>query len=151
MTVWNRHIIRALTYIILREIDGAAEEVICLGFLLDIGNIREDVSGEYRKHLIYSMYARLWGNLQEDNSPLRAVVNGKLIGVAEDFYDFLILKRITGESIKEARLIGAILGNDQLGVGDWWYAKRIDHFIQTGKIKILEDSENKYARTICMT
>ncbi len=247
-------------------IDGTAQEVICLGFLLDIGDIREDVSREYRKHLIYSMYAQgqwakdeetdaelmrvcgcycaemerlkayledgerirvwysdapysrcgfyhlcaclqkyrneisvvklpeykirsdhsivsyknwgevaaeefagflncekklsedeirmyalLWGNLQEDNSPLRAVVNGKLIGVAEDFYDFLILKRITGEPIKEARLIGAILGNDQLGVGDWWYAKRIDHFIQTGKIKILEDSENKYARTICMT
>ena len=246
-------------------IEGTAREVICLGFLLDIGDIREDISSEYRKHLIYSMYAQeqwgkdeeidaelmqlcdhyctemerlkayladgeairvwysnapyskcgfyhlcaclqkyrneisvvklpeyrirsdnsivsynnwgevaaeefagflsyekklsgeeiqkyaiLWSILQEDNSPLRAVVNGKLIGAAEDFYDFLIWKRITGEPIKEARLIGDILGNHQLGVGDWWYAKRIDHFIQTGKIKIVEDSENKYARTICL-
>ncbi|MBD5450959.1 MAG: hypothetical protein HDR28_12620 [Lachnospiraceae bacterium] len=50
----------------------------------------------------------------------------------------------------ELRLIGDILGHDQLGVGDCWYAKRIDHFIQTGKIRIVEDSENKYARTICL-
>lgn len=246
-------------------IEGTAEEVICLGFLLDIGNIREDVSSGYRKLLIYSMYvqeqwgkdegpdaelmqlcdrycmeldrlmayleagepirvwysdapysrcgfyrlcagfskypneirvvklpeyrvrsdhsivsynnwgevsaeefvgflnhekklskeeirkyALLWSILQEDNSPLRAVVNGKLIGVPEDFYDFLIWKRITQEPIKEARLIGDILGYNQLGVGDWWYAKRIDYFIQTGKIKIVEDSEKKYARIICL-
>lgn len=246
-------------------IEGTAEDVICLGFLLDIGNIREDISSEYRKHLIYSMYAReqwgkdekmdaefmqlcdyyctemerlkaylaegkpvrvwysdapysrcgfyhlcaslqgyqneisvvklpeyrirsdhsivsyknwgevaaeefagflpfekklsgeeirmyaiLWGILQEDNSPLRVVVNGKLIGVSEEFYDFLIWKRITQKPIKEGRLIGDILGGYQLGVGDWWYAKRIDYFIQTGRIKIIEDSENSYARTICM-
>lgn len=246
-------------------IEGTAEEVICLGFLLDIGNIREDVNSEYRQHLIYSMYAQeqwgkdekidaeyrqlcsyyctemerlkayleegeairvwysdaaysrcgfyhlcagfqkyrneisvvklpeytvrsdksivscknwgeiaaeefagflncekklskeeirmyamCWEILQEDNSPLRAVVNGKLIGVPEDFYDFLIWKRITGEPVKEARLIGDILGRNQLGIGDWWYAKRIEYFIQTGKIKILEDSENHYARTICL-
>lgn len=246
-------------------IEGRAEEVICLGFLLDVGDIREDAGSEYRKHLIYSMYVQgqwekdeemngeimqlhdrygtelerlranlaegepiriwysdapysrcgfyhlcaglqkyqneisvvklpeykvrpdasivsyanwgevaaeefagfltyeqklskeeirmnaiLWKSLQEDNSPLRAVVNGKLVGVAEDFYDFLIWKRITQKPIKEARLIGDILGHNQLGVGDWWYAKRIDYYIQTGKIRIVEDSENKYARTICL-
>ncbi|MDE6939900.1 MAG: hypothetical protein K2P40_03015, partial [Lachnospiraceae bacterium] len=38
-------------------IEGTAQEVICLGFLLDIGNIREDVSSSYRKQLICSMYA----------------------------------------------------------------------------------------------
>ncbi len=246
-------------------VEGTSEEVICLGFLLDIGDIREEAGSEYRKRMIYSMYAQeqwgrsaemdeelmqlcdsycaemerlkayladgaairvwysdapysrcgfyhlctvlqkyqnqihivklpeykvrsdnsmisysnwgevaaeefagfltcekklskeeiqmyamLWNILQEDNSPLRAVVNGKLIGVPEDFYDFLIWKKITRKPIKEARLIGNILGHYPLGVGDWWYAKRIDYFIQTGKIKIVEDSENKYARTICL-
>ena len=95
------------------------------------------------------MYATTWNNLQQDNSPLRAVVNGKVTGVPEDFYDFLIWKRITPKPVKEARLIGDILGNEQLGVGDWWYAKRIEYHIQTGKIKVVEDSENHYARTIC--
>lgn len=39
-------------------IEGTAEDVICLGFLLDVGNIRKDINSEYRKHLIYSMYAQ---------------------------------------------------------------------------------------------
>ncbi|MCM1268452.1 MAG: DUF1835 domain-containing protein [Bacteroidales bacterium] len=246
-------------------IEGTAEEVICLGFLLDVGDIRESADSDYRRHMIYSMYAQkqwkkggemdtelmqpgdhycaemerleayladgaairvwyseapysicgfyhlctglqkyqneisvvklpeykirsdhstvsyknwgevaaeefagfltyekklsgeeirmyamLWNVLQEDNSPLRAVINGKLIGVPEDFYDFLIWKKITRKPIKEARLIGNILGENQLGVGDWWYVKRIDYFIQIGKINIVEDSKNKYARTICL-
>ena len=96
------------------------------------------------------MYAGFWNELKEDNSPVRAVVNGKVVGVPEFFYDFLIWKRLTNEPIKEARLIGNILGHYPFGIGDWWYAKRINHFISEGKIKIVEDSENKYARMICL-
>ena len=187
-------------------VEGTVEEVICLGFMLDIGNIKEAVDSQYRKHLIYSMYAQnqygknpeideelkltgevytnellrlrkyledgeiiriwysdapysrcgfyslcqmlknykneihvvklpeyvvrktsvisyrnwgevsaeefagflsyeriltkeevgiyalLWAELTEDNSPLRAVINGRITGVQEDFYDFLIWK-----------------------------------------------------------
>lgn len=96
------------------------------------------------------MNAGFWSELQEENSPLRAVVNGQLVGVSESFYDFLIWKRLTDEPIKEARLIGNILGYYPLGIGDWWYAKRINHFISEGKIKVVEDSEKKYARMICL-
>ena len=185
-------------------IEGTSDEVICLGFMLDIGNIKEEIDSEYRKKLIYSMYAQeqwgraettdaelqkagdcyctelqrlhnylrdgesiriwyseapysmcgfyylcsilrnykneihavrmprykvcpngivsyqnwgevaaeefagflnfekelseeeitmysiLWNTLREDNSPLRAAVNGKILGVPEEFYDFLI-------------------------------------------------------------
>lgn len=245
-------------------IEGTPDEVICLGFMMDIGNIKENVDSEYRKNLIYSMYAQdqwggnedvelelqkmgdfycnelqrlqeylaegepirvwysdapysmcgfyylcsilqkyeneihtvkltkyrigsqklvfcqnwgdvaaeefagfltyeqelsreeirvnsiLWSELREDNSPLRAVVNGKVLGVPEDFYDFLIWKNITKKPIKEARLIGNLLGKNQISISDLWYAKRIDFFIQQGKIAVIEDSENKYARTICL-
>lgn len=96
------------------------------------------------------MYAGLWSGLAEDNSPLRAVVNGRVVGVPEDFYDFLLWKRLTRRPVKEARLIGDILGYYHFGVGDWWYARRIDYHIQQGNIKIAEDSENKYARLICL-
>ena len=96
------------------------------------------------------MYALLWTELTEDNSPLRAVINGKVTGVPEDFYDFLIWKRLTRKPIKEARLIGDILGCFQIGMGDWWFARRIEHFIQQDKIKVINDSENKYARLICI-
>lgn len=245
-------------------IEGTAEEVICLGFMLDIGNIKEPADSVYRKELIYSMYAQnqwepdieweneinkageiyirelfrlkqflnqgepvriwysdapysrcgfyhlcrilekyeneirvvklpeyavreknitiyknwnevaaeefagflsyekrlskeevrmysiLWNDLVEDNSPLRAVVNGKVLGVPEDFYDFQIWKRLTKKPVKEARLIGDILGYSQISIGDLWYAKRIEHYIQHKKIRVVEDSVNKYARMICL-
>lgn len=245
-------------------LEGTAEEVVCLGFMLDIGNIKEPVDSQYRKNLLYSiyaqnqydkspeideklkliggfysnellrlrkyledgesirvwysdapysrcgfynlcwilqnynnvvhivklpeyvvrktsiisyrnwgevsaeefagflshermltkeevrMYALLWTELTGDNSPLRAVINGRVTSVPEDFYDFLIWKRITCKPIKEARLIGDILGCFQIDMGDWWFARRIEHFIQQDKIKVMEDSENKYARMICI-
>lgn len=245
-------------------VEGTSEDVVCLGFMLDIGNIKEPIDSPYRKNLIYSMYAQnqyvknpeidqelkltgevylnellrlkeylengetirvwysdtpysicgfyslcqilqkykneihivklpeymvrktsiisyrnwgevsaeefaefltyesvltkeevrmyaqLWTELTEDNSPLRAMINGKVTGVSEDFYDFLIWKRLTRKPIKEARLIGDILGCFQIGMGDWWFARQIEHFIQQDKIKVINDSENKYARVICI-
>lgn len=95
------------------------------------------------------MYAMLWGILVGENSPLRAVINNRVLSVPEDFYDFLIWKWLKDVPVKEARVIGDIIGHSQLGVGDWWYARRIEYHIQQGKIQVVEDSENKYARMIC--
>ena len=244
-------------------IEGTSEEVICLGFMMDIGNIKEQMDSPYRRELIYSMYAQnqweqdgeteeelknagdvyakelyrlmefldhgeavriwysdtpysrcgfyslcqilkgyeneisavklpahivrencivsyqswsevsaeefagflpyekalskeevrmyamLWSELIEENSPLRAVVNGKVLSVPEDFYDFLIWKRLKNVPLKEARLIGDILGQSPIGVGDWWYNRRIEYYIKQGEIRVVEDSKNKYARMIC--
>ncbi|MDD3796280.1 MAG: DUF3658 domain-containing protein [Lachnospiraceae bacterium] len=94
------------------------------------------------------MYAHTWMELVEDNSPLRAVINQKLTGVPEYFYDFLIKKRITEKPVREARLIGDILGLYQLSIGDWWYALRIEQMIQSGEICVLADSEQKYQRLL---
>lgn len=248
----------------IKWISGKSEEVICLGFLLDIGNIKESVDSPYRKNLIFSMfyqeqwgndaemaeelkqtgnfyveelkrlekylnqdetvriwysdspyakcglyflcnrmrkyenpivvvklpeykvihngiilchnwgdiaaeefseflqyertlsreermmYGQLWTKLVEENAPLRTIINGKIISVEEEFYDFFIWKRLTDKPIKQARLIGDILGYYPISIGDWWYAARIEKFIQQGRIRILEDSDNKYARTICL-
>lgn len=238
-------------------IEGSSEEVVCLGYNLDIGDIQKDIDSQYRKNLIFSllnldgileeekgyvdshmqmqqlkvhleagesiriwysdapysrcglyhlcsilnqyeneihlvklpeyvvhentitsyknwgevaaeefagflsderiaskeeirMYAILWIEMMEDNSPLRAMINGKMIGVPEDFYDFMIFNRLTTKPIKECRLIGDIIGHSQVSIGDWWYAKRIQYFIETGVIKVLEDSEKLYARLICL-
>lgn len=38
-------------------IQGYSDEVICLGFMLDMGYIGEAVDSQYRKDFIYSMYA----------------------------------------------------------------------------------------------
>lgn len=243
-------------------VEGTSKEVICLSFMLDIGDIKQDVDSEYRKNLIYSMldqgqwgedseietelkkaadvyirelerlkkfledgediriwysrsayslcglyyvcgllknyqnkiflielpeyrvlknvvfsygdwgeiaagefalfiddqkeinhieirrYANLWMELVTDNSPLRSTINNHVIGVKEDFYDFLIWKHLSDKPVKQARLIGDIMGHDRISVRDWWYAKRIQYYIDNRMIEILEDSENKYARLI---
>lgn len=73
-----------------------------------------------------------------------------MIGVPENFYDFMIFNRLTTKPIKECRLIGDIIGHNQANIGDWWFAKRIQHFIEEGLIKVLEDAETPYARLICL-
>lgn len=92
----------------------------------------------------------LWSELAADNSPLRAVVNGEVIGVEEDFYDFLIWRLLSRQPVKEARLLGSLLGKFPVSISDWWYASRIEMFIQQGRIKVVEDSEsaNCYGRVI---
>ena len=40
------------------------------------------------------MYAIWWSELVEDNSSLWVMVNGRLVGGQEDFYDFAIWKKI---------------------------------------------------------
>lgn len=106
----------------------------------------------YEKKLLVSdirLYGDKWVELVKDNSPLRAEINGKLVSVPEDFYDFLIRKRLSVKPIKEARIIGDILGFYPIGIGDWWYASRIEQMIKAGNVRVVEDSERKYARTIC--
>lgn len=36
-----------------------------------------------------------WHDLMEANAPLRAIVNGKIISVPENFYDFIVTSRHT--------------------------------------------------------
>lgn len=89
-----------------------------------------------------------WDGLRSQNAPLRAVVNGSVISVPASFYDFLIWKYLGDSPVKEAYLIGEILGENPLGIADWWYARRIDKFIAQKRIKIIENSPEKYARII---
>lgn len=95
------------------------------------------------------MYHSLWDELRIDNAPLRTVITGKIIGVSEDFYDFLIWKRFPQKPIEQGRLIGDILLTYPISIGDWWYAKRINYLIEQKKIKIIKDSKNSYERLIC--
>lgn len=129
------------------------------GVIISYKNWGEVASEELASFLPYEkklskeevrMNACHWSGLAEDNSPLRAMVSGELIGVPIDFYDFLIWKRLTHAPVKEARLIGDLLGSSRISIGDWWYASRIEHYIKKGVIRVVEDSKNKYARVICL-
>ncbi len=78
--------------------------------------------------------ANRWKELQQENSLLRAVVNGKLVSVPETLYDSFILRELDTLEIEfqEAVLIGQVLGKYQLGIGDGWIALRIEQFIRDG-------------------
>lgn len=89
-----------------------------------------------------------WHRLKKENSPLRAVITDRVVSVPEDFYDFLILKYLDDTPVTEAMLIGKILGENQLGIGDWWYAQRIERYIKNGRIAVVEDNAERYARVI---
>ena len=89
-----------------------------------------------------------WVELKEEKSTLRAVVNGKVIGVPEDFYDHLIRKEIPDGEFIMARLIGKILGKYPLGVGDWWYAKRINKMIEDGELMVVQKKKETYSQVL---
>ena len=53
-------------------IQGSPDEVICLGFILDMGYIREAVDSQYRRDFIYSMYAQnQWEQDEEYDNELK--------------------------------------------------------------------------------
>ena len=79
------------------------------------------------------------------------MVNGQVIGVPESFYDFQIRNQLTDQPIIEAYLIGNILNKYPKGASDWWYARRIDYYIEQEKIVVVDDSKNKYERVICLS
>lgn len=100
--------------------------------------------------LLINSYSIKWQELKNDNSPLRANINGEIVGVPEDFYDFIIYKhsRKLG-AVREISLIGDMMGNSTLGLGDFLYASRIDFMIKNGGLKIVKDDDIKYKRVIC--
>lgn len=83
--------------------------------------------------------ANLWNDLKKENSSLRAIVNGKLISVPENFYDHLLINNIPEGEFIMSRLIGNVLGNYQLGVSDGWFALRINKMIENNILEVVSD------------
>lgn len=83
-----------------------------------------------------------WKRLQQENAPLRAVLNGQLASVPETLYDGFILREIAavGPVFQEARVIGKVLGNYKLKIGDAWIALRIEEMIRAGMLEAVEEA-----------
>jgi len=82
-----------------------------------------------------------WHDLMEENAPLRAILNGKLTSVPEDFYDFIIINNLPDNDFIMARFIGKLLGEYRLGVSDSWYALRIEKMIEENKLIVVENKD----------
>ncbi|MBS4960066.1 MAG: DUF1835 domain-containing protein [Clostridiales bacterium] len=97
-----------------------------------------------------SMFSHKWKFLKKENSPLRAVLNGQLTSVKEDFYDFLLKEALLKGPMKEAECIGTLLGVMPTGMRDYWWHNRIEKLIHQGDLCLLETSDRPYARTISL-
>lgn len=106
--------------------------------------------GQYHRHLsqktpapasLCKTLASKWKALQQENAPLRAVVNGHLFSVPETFYDDFIGREIEAEEgqFHESAFIGRMLDKYQLGISDSLIALRIEAMIQDGRLEVVED------------
>ena len=108
---------------------------------------------EKAEPVFLSACAMKWNQLQNENAPLRAMLNGKLQSVSEDIYDSFILREIAEqpEQFKMAIVIGNVLGKYQLGISDVWISNRIDKMLEDGVLEIIQDApkgETNYRRIL---
>ncbi|MBS5883879.1 DUF3658 domain-containing protein [Clostridium sp.] len=93
-------------------------------------------------------FATMWNELIEDDSKLRSIVNGSLIGVPEDFYDNIIRNEIPDNEFTLIALIGKILSKYQIAVEDWWYAERIRYMIKKGELIVVRGHKKFYNQVL---
>jgi hypothetical protein len=79
------------------------------------------------------VFANLWNGFVRENAPLRAVVNGNLISVPKDFYDFALRANMQDGEFRVVQLIGQTLCQIP-GVGDHWLFLRIQAMLQSGEL-----------------
>lgn len=89
------------------------------------------VSDQMRRH-----YANIWREIQEENSLIRAEINGRLRSAPEDLYDRYIQQEIDAqpEEFREAMVIGNVLGKYLPGISDGYLHYRIETMVQAGKL-----------------
>ena len=88
-----------------------------------------------------------WRELQEENAPLRAVINGSVRGVGEDFYDPLLRRHIPEDRTKIGRIIGEVLGREKPGIGDTWFLERIRWMLSAGELRMVEEDLEMFYRS----
>lgn len=91
-------------------------------------------------HSVQKAIAMEWEQLKRENAPLRVVLNGRLHSVELDFYDGFIRKEIPEGTFKVGQLIGFVLGRNRLGIGDWLIAQRVHKMIESGELRVVQES-----------
>jgi hypothetical protein len=111
----------------------------CIINLHSTGEIDPEELGALTKYnepisgLQHGVYANIWSGLVRENAPLRAVINGSLMGVPRDFYDFALRSNMPDGEFNVAQLIGKTLGRIP-GIGDRWLFLRIQAMLESGEL-----------------
>ena len=96
---------------------------------------------------VLGMLAERWRELQRENAPLRAVVNGRVRSVEADFYDPAIRREFPEGEIRVAALIGKVLSR-QPGVGDGLIAHRIQALLEAGELRMVREEAAFYTSVV---
>lgn len=119
------------------------------------GEVAPELFGRFRSReellspAVLGVLAGRWRELQEENAPLRAVINGSVCGVGEDFYDPLLRRHIPEGRTKIGRIIGEVLGREKPGIGDVWFSERVRRMLSAGELRMAEeDPEMFYSSTV---
>ncbi len=89
-----------------------------------------------------------WQQLKKENAPLRAVINGTLNSVSEDFYDAFLKALMPAGEFTMAHLINEILTKKKLGVSDRWYQMRINNMIEREELCIIKDAPDEFSKIL---
>lgn len=95
-------------------------------------------------------YSMIWESIRNENSALRAIVNGQIMSVSDDIYDVMILNRFEKSKL-EVQAIGEIIGIYQQKLNDYFLADRIQKLIEKDQLTVLEDHEHPYNRLLIRT
>ena len=130
-------------------IDGAETRTIGPGLMVLLGVI----AGFFIPitQPVLRMLALEWERLREENAPLRAVVNGRVMGVSEDFYDPVLRRCLTEKPQKVANVLGQALVQLS-GVGDWLLARRLRAMAEAGTVRVDEAGSTRgfYGAAACL-
>lgn len=85
-----------------------------------------------------------WQLLRQENAPLRVVQDGAVVSAAAHYYDDLIRDEFPQGACKVAELVGRVLAIHQLPLEDSFLARRIAHFIQSGELVLLHETERGF-------
>ena len=118
------------------------------------GEVEPELFGHFLSHEIpvppvaLGAMAHQWEALRRENAPLRAVVNGQVRSVGEDFYDDLIRRHIPEGQTKIANIIGDVLGREKPGIGDVWLAERIRWMLSAGELRMVREDPERFYRSV---
>lgn len=95
-------------------------------------------------HALRRYYANEWVRLQQENAPLRAVVNGVTVSAEADFYDPFLRYVLAEMEVEffEPLLICKMLTRYQFGIGDTFIAQRIQMLIDGGALEVVRQRED---------
>lgn len=89
----------------------------------------------------------------QENAPLRAEINGRLCSAPLSLYDDIIRRELAKMPMEfcEARLIGSVLGRNELSISDSFIAQRIASLLKSGELQEVMPDKASYRRILRKT